>query len=111
MSEWDAFPVASTDSAPAAPSAAAASGVGTPDGVPRITVTPGGQGGPPLDDMSRELLTRTVIGEAEREPQEGKEGVAAVIRNRLASGRFGATPADVVLAKNQFEPWSTPEGR
>lgn len=66
---------------------------------------------PPLDDMSRDLITRTVLGEAAGESHEGRAGVAAVIRNRLNSGKFGATPADVVLAKNQFEPWSTPQGR
>jgi hypothetical protein len=102
VSEWDAFPQAGD-----------LSGVSTPPGVPRFTVTPRRDeaGAPPLDDMSHDLLVRTVLGEAAAEPHEGKAAVAAVIRNRLNSGKFGATPADVVLAKNQFEPWSTPQGR
>lgn len=65
----------------------------------------------PLDEQSRDLVIRTVLGEAANEPDEGMRGVAAVIRNRLQSGRFGKSASDVVLARHQFEPWSTESGR
>lgn len=66
---------------------------------------------PSLDARSRDLVIRTIFGEASAEPDEGKTAVAAVIRNRLNAGRFGKTAADVVLAKNQFEPWARPDAK
>lgn len=66
---------------------------------------------PRLDSRSRDLVIRTIFGEASAEPDEGKAAVAAVIRNRLNAGRFGKTAADVVLARNQFEPWSRPDAK
>lgn len=56
-----------------------------------------------------EAIIRTVHGEAAGESPEGKRAVAAVIKNRAAES--GMTPADVVLAPNQFEPWMTEAGR
>src|SRR5262245_27626957 len=67
----------------------------------RITVRP----------SDRELAFRTVLGEAADEPPEGQAAVAAVIRNRLQSGRFGDNLPRVVLSPNQFEPWNTQGGR
>lgn len=64
-----------------------------------------------LDPRSRDLVIRTVLGEAAEEPDDGMAAVAAVIRNRVASGRFGKSAPEVVLARHQFEPWSTPAGR
>jgi spore germination cell wall hydrolase CwlJ-like protein len=60
-----------------------------------------------LDPVSRDLLIRTVIGEAGAEPDEGKAAVAGVVLNRLRSGDYGDSVAKVVLAKNQFEPWGS----
>lgn len=60
---------------------------------------------------ARDLAIRTIYGEAATEPEQGQAGVAAVIRNRLESGRYGNTIPQVVLAKNQFEPWSRPDAR
>jgi hypothetical protein len=79
---WDADPVAN-----AQPSA-------------RITITP----------QSRDLLARTVLGEAADEPDEGQAAVAAVIKNRLRSGKWGNDPLKVITARHQFEPWNTPQG-
>ena len=53
----------------------------------------------------RDLMVRTVLGEAGGEPPVGQFAVANVILNRLASGKYGRTASDVVLAPNQFEPW------
>lgn len=55
----------------------------------------------------RDLLVRTVIGEAADEPDEGKAGVAHVVLNRLKAGSFGKTMEDVLFAPKQFEPWNT----
>jgi hypothetical protein len=64
-----------------------------------------------LDPRARDLVIRTVLGEAANEPDEGMAAVAAVIRNRVQSGRFGGSVPEVVLKPKQFEPWNTPEGR
>lgn len=73
-------------------------------GRPRITVTPAR---PALDDRSRDLAIRTIYGEAGQEPDEGMAAVAHVIRNRTQAGRYGGSSVpDVVLARNQFEPWN-----
>lgn len=51
------------------------------------------------------------MGEAANEPDEGQTAVAAVILNRLNSGKWGKSIPEVVLARHQFEPWSTQQGR
>lgn len=57
---------------------------------------------------ARDLLIRTVIGEAANQPDEGQAAVAHVVMNRVKAGRYGGKDIPgVVLAKNQFEPWST----
>lgn len=58
-----------------------------------------------LSPQDRDLIVRTVIGEAANEPVQGQAAVAHVIFNRLNAGEWGKTPSDVVLAKGQFEPW------
>jgi spore germination cell wall hydrolase CwlJ-like protein len=60
-----------------------------------------------LSPRDRDLIVRTVIGEAGNQGPQGQAAVAHVIANRVAAGTYGKTPADVVLAPNQFEPWST----
>src|SRR5687767_3242386 len=65
-----------------------------------------------LDPRSRDLIIRTVLGEAANEPDDGMQGVAAVIRNRVKAGRYGGdNPIGVIMAKGQFEPWMTQGGR
>lgn len=55
----------------------------------------------------RDAIIRTVLGEAGSEPEVGRQAVAAVIQNRARTR--GLTPAQVVLERNQFEPWGNPE--
>lgn len=52
-------------------------------------------------------MIRTIIGEAGNQGPMGQAAVAHVIANRVAAGNYGKTPAAVVLAPNQFEPWTT----
>lgn len=61
-----------------------------------------------MTPYERDLLTRTVLGEAGGEPPEGQQAVAAVVLNRLNSGKFGKTLPDVILQPNAFEAWSKP---
>jgi hypothetical protein len=82
----------------------------SPEGRPRIEIRPAAKG-LDLDPRSRDLVVRTILGEADSEDDNGQAGVAAVIANRLRSGKFGKGAADVVLAPNQFEPWSRPDAR
>lgn len=58
-----------------------------------------------LSNRDLDLMVRTVAGE-DSSP-DGQTAVANVILNRLASGAFGKTASDIVLAPNQFEPWAT----
>lgn len=66
---------------------------------------------PSLDPRHRDLVVRTVLGEAGQEPDDGQAAVAAVIRNRVDTGKWGNDPARVVTAPSQFEPWMTQGGR
>jgi hypothetical protein len=63
-----------------------------------------------LSDADRDLLIRTVYGEAGNQSPEGQQAVAAVALNRLKSGNFGGSMRDVLLQKNAFEPWQTRAG-
>lgn len=60
-------------------------------------------------DADLDKVVRTVYGEASNQGPEGQAAVAHVIANRAQQS--GMTPTDVVLAKNQFEPWGNPEAR
>jgi spore germination cell wall hydrolase CwlJ-like protein len=61
-----------------------------------------------LRPEDRDLIIRTVMGEANGEPMTGKVAVAAVIKNRLLSGEYGGSTVPGVLLKDkQFEPWGT----
>lgn len=61
----------------------------------------------PLSDQDRDMLIRTVIGEAGDQSPQGQSAVAHVVLNRVASGQYGGSPSAVVLAPGQFEPWQT----
>lgn len=61
-----------------------------------------------MTPYERDLLVRTVLGEAGGEPDEGQRAVAAVVLNRLRSGEYGDSIADVILQPNAFEAWSHP---
>lgn len=59
---------------------------------------------------NRELLARLLEAEAGSEGATGKLAVGAVIQNRLASGRYGDTLRDVMLAPGQFSPLNSVTG-
>src|ERR1700687_257633 len=60
-----------------------------------------------LSPQDRDLSVRTMIGEAGNQPDEGVAAVGHVILNRTKAGTYGDSPAAVVLAPGQFEPWQT----
>ena len=87
------------------PSAMAAGGASAPSASGMIPgSSPTGPAGalPAGDGSTRDLAIRTIYGEAGGEPDVGKAGVAAVLKNRLASGQFGPDMNSVILAKKQF---------
>lgn len=53
---------------------------------------------------------RTLAQEARGEPIEGQTAVAHVLKNRLASGRWGESLASVCLWHAQFSGWWCPRG-
>src|SRR5215207_11242785 len=55
----------------------------------------------------RDLLIRTVIGEAGNQSDEGKAAVAHVVLNRLRTGGYGEDIPGVLFKPAQFEPWNT----
>jgi spore germination cell wall hydrolase CwlJ-like protein len=63
-----------------------------------------------LSPGDKDLLVRTVIGEAKGQPEQGQAAVAHVVMNRLQSGRFGGSMEKVLFAPRQFEPWETRRG-
>lgn len=56
--------------------------------------------------FSTEVAIRTIWGEARGEPEEGQRGVAHVLVNRQASGRWGKSLAAVCMASFQFSCWN-----
>jgi N-acetylmuramoyl-L-alanine amidase len=56
----------------------------------------------------REIIARTIYGEARGEPDEGKLAIANVIMNRAASGVkwWGDSPRSICLAPWQFSCWN-----
>ena len=79
--------------------------------------TPSTAGGPPLDPRDRDLMIKTVYGEAAGEPPLGQAGIAHAILNRVAAGGYGDGVSGVVLAPaegvnpklgyHEFSPWNT----
>jgi hypothetical protein len=65
----------------------------------------------PLDPRARDLVIRTIFGEALPKDQEGRAAVANVIRNRVASGRYGQGAEGVIKKPWAFEPWMRPDAR
>lgn len=54
----------------------------------------------------RDLIIRTIIGEAEGEDDVGQQAVANVILNRFKSGKYGRDIKSIVLAPLQFSTWN-----
>jgi N-acetylmuramoyl-L-alanine amidase len=64
---------------------------------------------PALTAHDRDVLIRTLYGEAANESEVGQIAVVHVIRNRLLRGparRFGGTPAEVCQKPWQFSCWN-----
>lgn len=60
-----------------------------------------------ISPQDRDLITRTVIGEADNQPEVGQAAVAHVILNRLKTGGYGDDVKGVLFKPKQFEPWNT----
>lgn len=79
--------------------------------------TPSSAGNPPLDPRDRDLMIKTIYGEAAGEPPVGQAGIAHAILNRVAAGGYGDGISGVVLAPaagvdpkrgyHEFSPWNT----
>lgn len=63
-----------------------------------------------LDDQSRDVIVRTLLGEAMGEGPEGMRAVAHVIANRASDPRWPDSPADVALQPMQFSAWNSGAG-
>lgn len=63
-----------------------------------------------LTNYDRDVVTRTILGEAAGESEAGMAAVASVIRNRVADPRWGDDPAEVALQMQQFSSWNTGVG-
>jgi hypothetical protein len=59
-----------------------------------------------LHPTDRDAMIRTVLTEASSNDPMGWAAVASTIRNRLAAGRFGQSPTEIVRAPGAFEVWS-----
>lgn len=57
-----------------------------------------------------DTAARTLCQEARGEPIEGQRAVAQVIKNRLATGKWGRDLASVCLWHAQFSGWWSPRG-
>ena len=63
-----------------------------------------------VSGSERDILIRTVIGEAANEGQLGWAAVAHVIRNRTADTRFPGSAKAVSLQNKQFSAWNSGAG-
>lgn len=57
-----------------------------------------------------DVAARTLCQEARGEPLDGQQAVAHVIKNRLASGRWGHSLSSVCLWRAQFSGWYSLRG-
>ncbi len=64
-----------------------------------------------VGEADREIMTRTIWGEAEGEPWFGKLAVAAVILNRAADKRWPKSVGEICLQPGQFSCWNNPSSR
>lgn len=63
-----------------------------------------------LTPEQRDILVKTILGEARGEGEEGMAAVAHVIANRANSGRYPGDPARVAQQPQQFSTWNRGEG-
>ena len=57
--------------------------------LPAPEATPSSAGGMPMDPADRDMMIRTIAGEAGNQPPLGQAAVAHVIMNRVADGGYG----------------------
>jgi conjugal transfer mating pair stabilization protein TraG len=77
--------------------------------------TPSSAGGMPMDPNDRDMMIRTIAGEAGNQPPLGQAAVAHVIMNRVADGGYGDGVQGVLNAPvkpgssyKQFSVWNAP---
>ena len=63
-----------------------------------------------LTHYDRDVMIRTIAGEAGRESAQGQAAVAHVILNRVSDPRYGDNPAEVSLQLKQFSAWNSGTG-
>ena len=63
-----------------------------------------------LSTYDRDVVTRTILGEAAGESEAGMAAVASVIKNRVDDPRWGDDPAEVALQIQQFSTWNAGSG-
>ena len=63
-----------------------------------------------LTHYDRDVMIRTIAGEAGRESEQGQAAVAHVIMNRVTDPRYGDNPAEVALQLKQFSAWNAGTG-
>lgn len=63
-----------------------------------------------LTPAQRDILIRTVWGEAANQGPEGWQAVASVVRNRAADPGYPSDPAAVALQPKQFSAWNQGSG-
>ncbi|MES0864806.1 cell wall hydrolase [Ruegeria sp. SCPT10] len=63
-----------------------------------------------LSPYERDVMIRTIAGEAGRESELGQAAVAHVILNRAEDPRWGDDPAEVSLQLKQFSAWNSGVG-
>ena len=64
----------------------------------------------PMTPYEREIVIRTIMGEALNEGPEGWAAVGHVIKNRSSDPRFPSDPASVALQPKQFSAWNEGHG-
>lgn len=60
----------------------------------------------PMSAADRDLMIRTIYGEAGGEGAIGQAAVAEVIKNRVDAGTYGGSVHDVITAPKQFSVWN-----
>jgi len=63
-----------------------------------------------LTPYQRDILIKTILGEARGEGTTGMAAVAHNILNRAKSGRYPSDPAEVALEPKQYSTWNSGEG-
>ncbi len=58
-----------------------------------------------MTPQEKDLLVRTIWGEAANEPPEGQAAIAHVVLNRVKAGQWGKDISSVVRAPMQFQAW------